>query len=76
MACARSNIAAGHRTLCPAYQVDVLTSQVPACAHLQVVERLGGKYLSLQIDATVRAPEVVAAVMQALGKDPRVRMKY
>ena len=49
-----------------------------ACAFVaeQVRERLGGKYVSVSVEAVVRAPEVIAAVIDELGKDERVRMKY
>ena len=41
-----------------------------------VRERLGGKYVSVSVEAVVRAPEVIAAVIEELGRDERVRMKY
>lgn len=43
---------------------------------VRVVERMGGKYLSLQVHATVRAPEVIDMVLNELGKDTRVKMRY
>ena len=39
-------------------------------------QRLGGKYASLTVPASVRAPEVIQSVLEELGRDPRVLMKY
>lgn len=41
-----------------------------------VTERLGGKYLSLCLEAVVRAPEIVSATYDELAKDPRVLMRF
>mmetsp|Transcript_19688 Transcript_19688/g.42801 ORF Transcript_19688/g.42801 Transcript_19688/m.42801 type:complete len:88 (-) Transcript_19688:346-609(-) len=43
---------------------------------LEVAERLGGKYISLKINALVRAPEVIGAVFDKLEGDPRIKMKF
>lgn len=42
----------------------------------EVKQRLGGKYVSLMLSVTVRAPEIIQAVHEELGKDPRVTMRY
>lgn len=39
-------------------------------------ERMGGKYLSLQIPALVRAPELIQKVYHGLEGDTRIVMKY
>ncbi len=39
-------------------------------------ERLGGKYLSIRIPATVRAPETIQKVFESFGNDERILMKY
>lgn len=44
------------------------------CCHQQ--ERLGGKYLSISITITARAPELINKTYEEIGKDPRVKMKF
>ncbi|GFR44038.1 hypothetical protein Agub_g5198 [Astrephomene gubernaculifera] len=51
-------------------QAEVATDKV------EVKERLGGKYISVSVEVTVRAPELVAMVYDELAKDPRVIMKF
>lgn len=41
-----------------------------------VKERLGGKYISVSVETTLRAPELVQMVYQELGKDERVKMRF
>jgi putative lipoic acid-binding regulatory protein len=43
---------------------------------VRVKERMGGRMVSVQIDAMVRAPAVVQQVFDKLGTDKRVVMKY
>ena len=39
-------------------------------------ERKGGKYLSICIPATVRAPEIIQRVLNSFEDDERILMKY
>eukprot|EP00887_Chlorella_sp_A99_P007077 scaffold2.g7077.t1 len=54
---------------------DALGAEVPAAA-CSARPRLGGRYLSLTIPATVPAAAAVPAVLAALDGDPDVVMKY
>ncbi|KAI3426499.1 hypothetical protein D9Q98_008864 [Chlorella vulgaris] len=47
-----------------------------ALADCTVKERLGGKFVSLSIPATVQAAQVVEIVLQSFDNDPLVMMKY
>ena len=52
----------------------------PTCKPLvlcrRVTERMGGKFVSIQMLAMVPGPDNVASVFEALGQDPRVKMKF
>jgi putative lipoic acid-binding regulatory protein len=43
---------------------------------VSVTPRLGGKFVSLSVTVTVRAPEIVFAACAELKKDGRVKMAY
>ncbi len=43
---------------------------------VEAKDRMGGKYVSLTVTVTVRAPELLTAVYERLGRDARVRMKF
>lgn len=56
--------------------VEAVCQEQLAPSNLQVVDRLGGKYVSLKMTCRVRAPELVSAVFQKLEGDVRVTMKF
>jgi putative lipoic acid-binding regulatory protein len=67
----------------PEYQADVLAIIQRACEVDSIPEadvtskpRLGGKFVSIQVDVQVRAPEIVSATVAAIAKDPRTKMSY
>lgn len=41
-----------------------------------VKDRMGGKFLSISMTLTVRAPEIVTLVYDAMGSDQRVKMRF
>lgn len=43
---------------------------------VDVRDRIHGKFVSLKIPVELRAPELVAAVLEELGADDRIIMKY
>lgn len=45
-------------------------------AETSVKPRLGGKYVSVTFNIVVRAPEVIMAVHEELGRDKRVKMRF
>ncbi len=45
-------------------------------SRVEVKSRMGGRYVSVAVPATVRAPELVTAVHEQLGLDPRMVMRY
>ncbi|KAJ9533358.1 hypothetical protein QJQ45_026402 [Haematococcus lacustris] len=61
---------------CVATIQRVCQVQVDMAADVKVVKRLSGKFLSLQVDCMVRAPELITRVLIELAKDPRVKMRY
>lgn len=56
--------------------VESVCQEQLAPGNVQVVDRLGGKYVSLKLTCRVRAPELVSAVFQKLEGDARVTMKF
>jgi putative lipoic acid-binding regulatory protein len=56
--------------------VNRTCSTTVAADECAVTERMGGKYLSLQIPALIRAPEFIQMVFTSLEGDTRVIMKY
>lgn len=61
---------------CVATVAKVCQVSIDADADVRVKERLGGRMVSIQIDAMVRAPAIVQQVFDKLGDDKRVVMKY
>jgi putative lipoic acid-binding regulatory protein len=57
-------------------QGQALEAGARALRRCSVKERLGGKYVSMTVGVMVRAPELINAVWEELGKDERVKMRY
>lgn len=67
----------GPRSLPPAAVARVAEVALPLPSEAVVRRpRLGGKYVSLAITVTVRAPEIITRVAGELQKDPRVKMAF